>query len=147
MIVCAVDPGYGTGYATYDVGAGEFDSWETYNGELDLLRLAQLAVEVVVCEAYTVTERTAQYTQQTDALRHIGKIEQFCASHPLFPDLVMQQPSAKKFAKPNKLKLLGWHKKTKDSHADDAAAHLLCYLVKARLLRADDLVKLKGALS
>lgn len=143
MIVGAVDPGLGTGLALYDTDRGTFTSWETYNGVFDPSSL--LGCSVVVCERYTITEKTSHLTQQHDALNHIGTLKTFCGMNGI--KLVMQNTNAKRFAKPNKLKLLGWELKTTDRHADDAAKHLLNYVVKNKLLHSNDMGKLRKALN
>lgn len=145
MIIGAIDPGYGTGYALYNTDRSLFEAWETDNGAINLDDF--MFCDVVVCESYTITEITSKYTQQHDALNHIGFVNQFCLEREI--GVVMQQPSAKKFGKQNKwnmLRRLDWYTKTKDDHQADAAAHLLAYLLKHRLLSADEMSKIKGAL-
>lgn len=140
MLVLAADPGRVTGWASYDTHRGTHQSWESANIDFD----SCVNYSVIVCEDYRITDKTAQLTQQTDALQIIGTLKNFCVLYGI--EFVLQQPSAKKFARPNKLKVLGWDLKTKDNHADDASAHLLRYLVKSKLLRADDIKTMQGAL-
>lgn len=146
MIVASIDPGYGTGYAIYNTDNGAFDSWETYEGVLDF-RDFWLA-DIIICESYQINEETGHKTQQLDALKHIGKVEEFCNKSGKI-ELVMQMPSMKKFAKAHgwrNLKAVGWYTKTKDDHAADAAAHLLNYLLKKKLLRAEEVRALRNVL-
>lgn len=140
MLVLAVDPGRVTGWASYNTETGAHTSWEATDLTLDNC----LVYSVIVCEDYRITDKTAQLTQQTDALEIIGTLKNFCAQHGI--KFVLQQPSAKKFARPNKLQALGWSVATKDNHADDASAHLLRLLVKEKLLRADEMKTMQGVL-
>lgn len=139
MIVAACDPGAVTGVAIYGTDDREFESFETTQNPCAWLS----ACSVVVCEQFTITEDTARKTAQPDALHWIGTIKAFCRENNI--ELVMQGVGAKKFARPNKLKLLGWALKTPDNHADDASAHLLRYLEKNALLHPQDRIKLFGA--
>lgn len=139
MLVLAVDPGAVSGISAYDTRDGCFQSWE---GQVPLEDLKHY--DAVVIEGFLITENTSKLTQQRDAMEIIGQVKAVCEAHDI--PLTIQMPSAKRFAQPNKLQLLGWYKKTRDNHANDAAAQLLRFLTKEKLLHADDKNKLKGAL-
>lgn len=148
MIVVAVDPGGGTGIATYDTLTGVFESYEAL-GFADAcieiqLALANIAASECVAESYIVTARTATLTQQTEPLRLLGVTEYICTVEGV--SFKLQQPGARKPASDDKLKALGWYKKTKDNHANDASKHLLVYCLKNKLLTEADMQKLKESL-
>lgn len=138
MLVVAIDTGRGIGFSQYDTAAGTFGSWEA--SQVSTTDMA--AADVIVVERY---EQRSNVTAQDDALKQNGVIERFCAEIGI--EFVQQMPAdAKRFSKDDKLKALGWYVKTKDMHATDSARHLLRYLVKNKLLRADDMKKLAGVL-
>jgi hypothetical protein len=145
LIVVAVDPGGGTGIATYDTETGAFNAYEAM-GFADScveiqLALSNIAASQCVAENYIVTGRTATLTQQTEPLRLLGVTEYICTVESV--SFKLQQPSARKPASDDKLKSLGWFKKTKDNHANDAAKHLLVYCLKNKLLTVGDMNKLR----
>lgn len=149
MLIVAVDPGGGTGFATYETTSGEFYSGEE-QGFADACREVERLLELssdteCVAESYIVTERTAHLTQQTEPLRLLGVTEWECIKHVV--PFKLQQPSARKPATDSKLKVLGWYKKTKDMHANDASKHLLIYCLKNKLLTESDMRKLKESLA
>jgi len=128
-MILAIDPGLVTGVALWyldESGAEVFWSgevatrFETY----DYLAEALPAFRPeVVCESYTITQRTAQLSQQYDALYLIGAAEALCHLHGL--TFSMKGPAIKKFSTDAKLKAMGWWNPTKGGHRNDAARHLL----------------------
>lgn len=146
-LIASIDPGRGTGYASYNTSYGAFNCGETgYDQPLALVHLVNAGV--IICEDFDINKKTAELTQQHDALQHIGEIKAFCAERAI--QLVMRKRGDKKFGTMHnysKLKALGWYVKTTDMHSADAAAHLLSYLVKNRLLRLEDQLALKKSLT
>ena len=82
----------------------------------------------VVTEKFTISERTIKTALSLDALDINGWLT--LESQRKNFELVMQTPAqAKAFATDDKLKALDWYERTKDGHANDAARHLLVYLI------------------
>ena len=147
LIVFAVDPGGGTGCATYDSETGDFRSWEEHGFLAAAKSISETMpnVDACVCENYIVTARTSQLTQQTEPLRLIG-VTEWEASLCNIP-FKLQQPSARKPATDTVLKTLGWFVKTKDMHSADAARHLFVFCARMGLLTEDARHRLKKSLS
>jgi hypothetical protein len=141
MKVLAIDPGYGTGWATYDTRTGVFMSGEVWTFKDGANKIHELALDPalmeVVAENYIITARTAKLTQQTEALRLLGVLEDECIQKEL--GFTLQNP---KKPKDNVLKALGWYMKTKDNHANSAAYHLYVYVSNRNLLVEVDRFKL-----
>lgn len=139
MRVQAFDPGRMCGVAAYYTDCELFETCEVATPTV------MPDADVVVIEKYQVDGRTAKLSQQPDALKQTGAIENTCKE--LGIPVVFQMPAvAKKFATDPKLKALGWFRKTKDGHSNDAARHLLRYLVKENLLGREDFMKLAAML-
>lgn len=145
--IIAIDPGGATGVAVYDQGT--FTSLE-YNGSFenqadDMIELFyRYTPKIVVCETYTITARTAQLSQQHEALMLIGIIRWLCRRGT--PELVMQSPAqAKAFSTDAKLRSIFWHRTTGGGHANDAARHLLRYCADKRVFDIDTLTTLMEA--
>lgn len=145
MKVLAVDPGYGTGWATYDTLTGEFESGEVWTFaeacvQIEYLMSDPALLEVIV-EDYIITERTTKLTQQKEPLTLQGMVHHealkrdfgFTLQMPLDP----KKPKARRI-----LKALGWFVKTKDDHANAAAYHLYTYLSNRGMLNEVDRYKL-----
>lgn len=142
MIIQAFDPGRVCGVAVYDTMKQYYVNFGAYETPTPAV-LSD--AHVVIVEKFQVDGRTAKMSQQPDALKQIGAIEATCRE--LRIPVVFQMPSvAKKFSTDDKLKALGWHNKTKDGHSNDAARHLLRYLVKSRLLGREEFTKLAAML-
>lgn len=140
MLLAAVDPGRINGFAVYSTDLGSFVCWES--SQLDVESLDGCAV--VICEDFDINAKTVEYTSQKEALFNIGILKQFCKDRG--KTLKMQKRSEKKWSTDRKLKALAWFKPTPDGHQNDAARHLLKYLVKNNLLRAEDVFRLKEML-
>jgi len=136
--VVAIDPGGTTGLAYWHRdGAAPIFHAEPYerrerNQMLeDIGGWAQRHNEnlIIVCETYTITQRTAKLSQQHDPLKVIGVVEYF--EHLYGSRVVLQKPGdAKRFSTDARLRAAGlWHPTT-GGHANDAARHLFMYLVK-----------------
>jgi hypothetical protein len=142
--IIAVDTGVGTGLAYYHTDKGYHTAWETSEFDTADIELA----DVVVIEKY---QQRSNVRTQDDATKINGIIEKFCKAHNI--PLVEQMPAdAKRFGRSGskdpygKIKALGWYLKTKDNHRNDASNHLLKYIVKNKLITADDVARLKTAM-
>jgi len=130
--VIAFDPGGTTGGALYTPSTDYFDSFQIEGGREGFWEYARRYEIVrggpVVCEDYIINAGTASKSQQTDPLRIAGYLEGTCyASGTAF---ILQTPAqAKRFASDDKLKHLGWWNPTTGGHANDAARHLLTYMI------------------
>lgn len=130
-IVIAIDPGQTTGYAVYM--DGNFSSGET-SEPYGILRLIDSIVAEgrpvqLVVENYTITSRTARLSPQPEALKLIGALE--AAAERLGLGFQGSQLGCKTFATDEKLRVLGWYRPTDGGHANDAARHLLTYMVNS----------------
>lgn len=144
MIVIAVDPGKTVGAAVWSERRelehhGQCDSF-------DFLAWAEAVIPTyapwelhVVCERYRLgpesLKKQADFNWATDV---IGCLRFWCRKYEV--PFVVQDPShAKSFSTDEKLKKLGWYLPTKGGHANDAARHLLVYLVDQRRVRPSQL--------
>lgn len=139
--IFSVDPGSATGFATYN--SGEFSSWE-----VDVREAIHMCLEaeiprssVVVCESFHITRVMPEIETPIEL---IGAVKYVCDMHNV--PLVMQTPSTRHFMSDDKLRALGWFKKTKDNHSNDAAKHLGTYCIRNRELVYEDLEKILGVL-
>lgn len=149
--ILAIDPGGKTGWAAYGAGppangfrGGEIGGdFEHQAGELGEL-FYKYTPAIVVCETYTITARTAQLSQQHEALMLIGMVRWFVSRSGA--QLFMQKPgTAKTFSTDSKLRAMNWWTTTPGGHANDAARHLLVWLASNGRLDNDTLKKLAEA--
>lgn len=129
MIYIATDPGVVTGLTTWNSYTEEFQWFEIKSLDLvrgvwnDIVRRAERAGDDVdkVTEKFTISKRTLQGKIYYESLYWNGwvTIE--------YPDTHVQQPprKAQRALMKDQLSALGWHNRTKDGHADDAAWHLM----------------------
>lgn len=82
----------------------------------------------VACENFIINTGTATKSRQADPLMLAGYLEGECCVRSI-PFLLQTPAQAKAFATDDKLKHLGWWNPTKGGHANDAARHLLVYMV------------------
>lgn len=140
MNLMAIDPGKTTGIAAYV--DGYFKSFEVEGGLIsatDMLRgmLARVVYNVVIFEKFEIHASTTK-TDLTDAYTALyinGNILTLGHKFGLAP--VEQRPKDKLFANSNQwrtLKAVGWYETQGDGHCNDAAAHLLKYMVDKRIL-------------
>jgi hypothetical protein len=135
--VIGVDPGKVTGLAFFipnpEPSQVEFESLELPAAEAAQQVATWLALNlggypgVVAVERFTTGRQTGRQTAQPDALQVIGEVTAVgrgCGC------TITQQSgnSAKRVGNNMRLTLLGWSRRTKDRHADDAAAHVLLAL-------------------
>lgn len=144
MMIIAIDPGKGTGIAYFDTEtkdqwAGEYDYAEVAPKVETLIRYgARRRVTVkVICEKYVMTP--GPKSSQPDALMHMGAIEWICRQENV--SLTWQFPGpAKDTVSDAILRKLGWYRKTKDGHANDARRHVLLWLANNRTEMYADMI-------
>lgn len=129
MRVLAVDPGLRTGMAW--VLAGPLNT--AIEDPMPCLYQAEhilgLGVDLVVCEAYKITARTAQLSAQHWSLELIGALRWMC--HRAGVEFVLQTPAeAKSFVPDARLRAMDMWIPGKEDHARDATRHLILALAK-----------------
>jgi hypothetical protein len=135
--VLAVDPGKFTGLLHLTGG----DDTEGMVGEEEYAPALEWcaaligtdAVDVVVCETFTITAKTARNTQAPWSLESIGVLRFLCrrAGTPF----ILQAPAlAKRGAVNDRLKHAGWYVPTGGGHSADAARHAYVFYLNQRLL-------------
>ncbi len=136
-VIVWLDPGFTTGLAWWDPETGKFFSGQ-FDDDVELAEtLAALAENVpgrlaVGYEQYIVTPRGKG--TPSHSLKVIGQVSKM-AQEGLFELLKPVPSSSRKVATPVFLKRLGWYKPGK-VHANDAAQHLLAYLMRQRPMPA-----------
>lgn len=137
MRVIAYDPGLATGFASWDDG-------KHATAELDIetmYRTVDMEVDdsdIVVCESFVITARTARLSAAPWSLELIGCIKRAC--YLAGKELVMQAPStAKRVASDEHLRNYGWWTPGSD-HARDASRHLMYYLLVEKVINARDVM-------
>lgn len=144
MRVLAVDPGGVTGLALWDPqmfaphhgpnGYEPFGSWqvEGYEGAVrSLWDEVTCAPDALVCEGFVIRSNT--HKLDSGAFSHTTDLIGACRylAHEHGVPFYRQTPAeAKAFASDEKLRRLGWYNATPGGHANDAARHLLTFLVK-----------------
>ncbi len=136
-ITLAIDPGGITGVAWCagddptvagasvggEVPGGRFGFYDWFGAFVE----RGYPFKAIICEDFLVTAKTAQLTQQPDAMRVIGYLEAWTHQHGV--PFVLQTPStAKSFATNPKLRHFGWYTSSAGGHSNDAFRHLLTYL-------------------
>lgn len=152
MQALVVDPGKVTGYGFLSFHqsdksvAPEFRGSELHADDfVDLVEtwLADresadsFGIDLVVCENFTVTERTVHQREPVQwSTEQIGVLRHRCRRAGV--PFVLQPTSAKAFGSDEKLKKLGWYGAPRGSgekgHRRDAARHALAYLVDHHLI-------------
>lgn len=129
MNIMTVDPGKMTGWAMYTTEVDSFSSGQApWFEHLQWFEDVYRAFDVVVCESFVITAATIKKSRQNWSLEAIGTMKYLLAKQGR--ELVLQSPGeAKGFATPEKLKKVGWWLPGKD-HAQDAARHMLTYVVR-----------------
>jgi hypothetical protein len=134
--VLAVDPGKFTGLLHLPKGGeGGTVGEEGYAPALEWCAalIGTDAVDVVVCETFTITAKTARNTQAPWSLESIGVLRFLCrrAGTPF----ILQAPAlAKRGAVNDRLKHAGWYVPTGGGHSADAARHAYVFYLNQRLL-------------
>jgi len=141
MRLMAIDPGQTTGVALMDTDTG-FRSLEVEGGlipAVDSMRgiLSRAQYDVLIYEKFEIHNSTTK-TDLTDAYTALyinGNAIVLAAK--LGIRVVEQRPKDKLFANSSQwrtLKAVGWYTPEGDGHANDAAAHLVKYMVDKHLL-------------
>lgn len=131
--ITAVDPGKLTGVATFGFGELQTATLE-HDVASDWYWGWQNLGQVVVCEKFSVTQRTIKQAsgQQLWSVEQIGVLRTRCRQQGI--PLVFQSPSdAKSFATNEKLKY-AFDVLPSSDHERDAMRHLLLYIVRNNLL-------------
>lgn len=137
MRFIAVDPGKATGVAVWDYEATidpitfTFAPLEFYNWLLEDVVRSFVPIDVV-CEAYTISQRTLKASAQLWSLELIGVLR-FATWVRQMPFALQQASAAKRFATNDKLKELGWYRPGHD-HENDALRHLLLKSVTMKVI-------------
>jgi hypothetical protein len=125
--VLAVDPGGTTGYVWWKDGelidSGQLPPQLFWRLAHDILTEDDIQV---VCERFVITARTAQLSQQTDAIENIGVLKYLAWSEALEPVRFQSPSDAKRLATDDVLRTAGLY--VPGDHARDAARHLLLHL-------------------
>lgn len=130
-----VDPGETCGVARLRElpnGWHAFDSYAlTSDDAIDLVRVwlhggpTPTHGTVVVCERYTIGQRTVKMSRQPRALEVIGAVRRACREEGTLFEL-QGVSDAKRLGNQDVLKRIGWWRVGPDAdHANDAAAHVL----------------------
>lgn len=138
-MILAIDPGLTTGWATFDglseetndfrsgMVKGRYEFYEWFYKQLSRFYSGMNHLTVVM-ERFTITAATAKKSPQMDPLYIIGHVEAICHRDDI--PFEFQLPSqAMSFATNDKLRAVNWYKPG-PGHDNDAARHLLLWLVK-----------------
>lgn len=152
-LILAVDPGKRTGvgwlHSAGTAGMATFTGWEATDEDFAAWWMEELdgegnGIDVVVCEGYKVTARTAQQDNDTRSglwsIQLLGLLQYTCRLRGI--PLVQQMPSDKAFASDAKLKKIGWWQGNpgEKGHRRDAARHALTYGVRNGLIAPERLL-------
>lgn len=129
------DPGETTGYAMYDIRRDEFRAGQltlTGVGEMLTSLVHDQAVELAVgYERFIVTDQGSKYASPEYPLKVCGIIDWLVYHHRYTMLKAMPSSSRNLGRDGGKLHKLGWWTPGK-VHANDAAAHLVAWLLKTR---------------
>jgi hypothetical protein len=141
MRVLAVDPGGTTGWVIGQEDTKGHLELQGIGQERDQFKFCEMAeglaegiyrlhIDVIVCEAYTISQRTIKLTRQYEPLEIIGTLRYFAKKYNR--KFKLQKPGeAKGFMTDTRLRNLGWWQPGQD-HARDAARHLGLYFAEER---------------
>ena len=141
-----LDPGKTTGVACYQLYAARFKSFQgdfnEVGDEVEVMLDVESGNAAIGWEQYLVTKGragTASYS-----LEMIGVLKRLAYVHHAVV-LPAMPSSARKLGDDPKLRALGWYKPGL-RHANDAANHLLAYLLRERMLPASMQARLADSL-
>jgi|SRR5277367_1885475 len=146
-VITWLDPGLTTGIASWYPATGELVSEQIF-GMLeasyqirDILNIPsdEATRPAIGWEAFTIRPGSSHLDLDTTALEVIGTTKMTAAD--LNVTVFWPQQPADRSLGEKHLVTVGWHRPGRE-HANVAAAHLLSYLLEARLLPADMLVKI-----
>ena len=129
MNILTADPGKMTGWAMYITETDDFSSGQLpWFEHLEWFEKVYRSFDVVISESFVITAATLKKSRQSWSLEAIGAMRYMLEKQGR--NLVLQSPGeAKGFATPEKLKKVGWWLPGND-HAQDAARHMLTYVVR-----------------
>lgn len=137
MHIVSFDPGKLTGFADWEDGklleTRELTTEDVYTWCAGIFAGEFFAPDVIVCEAYVISQRTVRGSAQPWSLELIGLLR-FVAYETASKFELQQASAAKSFATNDRLKANGFWHVGGEGHANDALRHLVLYLVKARLI-------------
>lgn len=130
-MIIAIDPGNTTGIATYS--GTIFDSFELDEiGKVySYLWNVKEQANAIIVEKFTINPTTHKKSRQDEPLMIIGFVDGLTYLHRI-PLTYFTPAKAKSFATDDKLKAVGWFRPTRGGHANDAARHLLTFIVQNR---------------
>lgn len=134
MRILAIDPGLRTGMAWGPIDAPNTEI-EDPMPALDLAQqLLGHDLDLVVCEAYKITARTAQLSAQHWSLELIGALRWMCHRHGV--PFELQTPAEAKSLVPDaRLRQMGLWVPGKEDHARDALRHMVLGLARKRQIQ------------
>lgn len=133
----AVDPGLTTGVAMWDPEVEQRPTAVQYDVSgmhafIHTTCMQGYDVYDIVCESFTISERTMKMTRQTWSLELIGALKY--VSEIRGHTFTLQTPAAaKRFADNTRLRQIGWYVPGRD-HANDALRHLFLYAVMKKII-------------
>lgn len=129
-----LDPGKTTGWATltsdFSFDSGELDFFDLGN-ELESYAKYYHSRLFIGYERFVVTPSMVTGDPEY-SFEVIGMVKWLCYVHHVTLLDPVVSADRKLGMDGGKLHKLGWHKPTKDGHADDAAAHLLAWLLREK---------------
>lgn len=125
--ILAIDPGITTGYALYNGPQYDFVSWQGKDDEYDVFNyLRNFDPDVIVCESFLF--RQAKTKVELFPVQLIGVVNLY--GRISNSKIVLQTPAqAKGFVQDRHLKKLNYWNNKFTNHPNDAARHLVYYLV------------------
>lgn len=125
--VIGCDPGKTTGLARWFHGRIESTAVLFADVEPTITTwLADTAPAVIAIERFVITRNTARKTQQTDALKLSGVIENIAVRDGRHVIVYQNMSDAKKIGSPTLLRALGWRKTGRNAtHMNDAMSQVV----------------------
>jgi len=130
-----VDPGAFTGWALWDGTVFQSGQWQRLIAGDQLKKIiAKRSPQISVCWEKYLTLPGSTVKQDGSATKMIGVLEQIRFDHPY--SLIKPKPSSARKVGIGTLQVVGWYRRGQ-VHANDAAAHVLSYLLTYDRLPAD----------
>lgn len=142
--IIALDPGVVSGFCV--VLFTDMDASVDCMGEMPQFEMCRWLegqlkggdVDTVVCESFTITQRTLKVGRQPASLEIIGTARYLCEKYGAL--FVLQTPAdAKRFATDKRIKAANLWKATSGGHANDAGRHMLLRLAKLGKVKVTEL--------
>lgn len=125
--VIGVDPGKTTGLMLLNDDDVVVQVAATFVEVEEVLRLwlSSEIVTIVAVERFVITRNTARKTQQTDALKVSGVVQNLVERSRLHEVVYQNMSDAKKLGSPTMLRALGWYRVGRNArHMNDAASQV-----------------------